>query len=104
MKEARIILPHNGALTPDVIAAEEAIFTCFGGSTISSASGNWRHPNGSIVREIVRVVDIAYDPNNENDRKLFDLAQRYREVSGEVSMYIRYSNGHVQITSAKSGV
>lgn len=102
MKEARIIFPMEGALTAVVQQCIHNITHAFGGCTIYDGMGHWKHPNGSYEQEICRIADIAYEPNEENDAKLYDLAWDFRQAGNQVEVYLRYGNGHVQMVTEKS--
>lgn len=99
MKEARIILPVDAK---GVFDAETTIVNTFGGYTIYNARGRWIAPSGQPFDEAVAIVDIAYEPSNENDAKLYDIAWKFREDAKQVEVYLRYGNGHVQMVSEKS--
>lgn len=102
MKEARIIFPVLGPLNEAMQAALHMIYHAFGGATVFPAEGYWLHPNGSYIQEPVRVADIAYEPSDENDRKLFDIAWHLRAAANQVEVYLRYGNGNVQMVQELS--
>lgn len=102
MKEARIIFPIEGPLNAAYQECVHNLIHTFGGATIFAANGHWKHPNGQFVDEIVRIADIAYEPSDENDAKLYDLAWDFLKKTNQVEVYLRYGNGHVQMVSEKS--
>lgn len=102
MKEARIIFPVEGALNQAVQRCLSNITHTFGGCTIIEGMGHWLHPNGQYLQENVRIADIAYEPSEENDAKLYDLAWDFREAGNQVEVYLRYGNGHVQMVTERS--
>jgi len=102
MKEARIIFPVNGALNAATVEAIHNITHAFGGATEFTGTGIWKHPNGMFVQENVRICDIAYEQNTENDLILFGIAKAFRDVTNEVEVYLRYGNGQVQMISEKA--
>lgn len=102
MKEARIIYPQGGPLNQKLRDAFHRVTSEFGGCTEYVADGYWKAPSGDVVQERVKIMDIAYVPNDENDAKLYDIAWAMREAGGQVEVYLRYGNGHVQMVSAMS--
>lgn len=102
MREARIIFPVEGPLNYAMQECIRNIIHAFGGATITDGIGHWLHPNGEYLKEIIRVADIAYEPNAENDAKLYDLAHTFQQRTNQVEVYLRYGNGNVQMVTAKS--
>lgn len=100
MREARIILPTGSYLIHKVQGAIDAITNVFGGATVSDGVGHWRDRTGSIVREIVHIVDVAYEPTEHNDRRLYDIAWKFGENADQMEVYLRYGNGHVQMVTS----
>lgn len=96
MKEARMILPIAWQSTVDKLTE------LFGGTTVYSAKGTWKSPNGTVMFESVQVVDVAYEPSDENDANLYDIAWAYRESASQEEVYLRYGNGHVQMVTELS--
>lgn len=102
MREARIIFPAEGKNTIEVRECIHQIKIAFGGATVTDGFGYWLHPNGEHVQEIVRIADIAYEPTQENDAKLYDLAWTFRKNAEQIAVYLRYGNGHVQMVTMNS--
>lgn len=103
MREARIIFPAEGKDTfHNVMGAIDAITSVFGGATVSDGVGHWRDRAGSHVREVIHIVDIAYEASEENDRKLYDIAWKFQHDAKQAEVYLRYSNGHVQMVTTTS--
>lgn len=100
MKEARLILPS--ARLSAVSTTHAALLKEFGGYTVYHGSGEWAAPSGQPLFEDILITDIAYEPTDENDAKLYDIAWQFREDAKQVEVYLRYGNGHVQMVSEKS--
>jgi hypothetical protein len=49
------------------------------GFTVTTADGQWRGPDGKIVREPSRVLNIVRDRGPEASRKLDEIRQIYKE-------------------------
>lgn len=99
MKEARLILPlgqfpHQSTIT--------SLIEIFGGVTISKGRGFWKPKDNPILEEYVEIVDVAYEPSDENDAKLYDIAWQFGKDAKQVEVYLRYGNGHVQMVTEKS--
>lgn len=109
MKEARLILPTSYA-SPMIPANEDAralvkdkLLKTFGGFTSYYGKGAWTILNtGQPLFEEVEMVDVAYDPSDESDAKLFDIALQFGQDAKQQEVYLRYGNGHVQMVSEKS--
>lgn len=100
MKEARIILPIDDNTTLAVQECINEIRDEFNGATVYGGVGVWKFPStGQPISENVSIVDIAYEPSDENDAKLFDIAWKFREDAKQQSVYLRYGNGHVQMVT-----
>lgn len=97
MKEARLVL----VIEPGTAAPNDACLNAlegeFGGLTRTTGFGVW---NGSS--ENVWIVDIAYEATTENDCKLYDIADKYRDQASQEAVYLRYGNGNVQMVTARS--
>lgn len=102
MKEARIILPIPFQNATAGINVQNALMEAFGGFTVYTGSGQWKAESGQPISEYVTIVDVAYEPSDENDAKLYDIAWKFREDAKQVEVYLRYGNGHVQMVSEKS--
>lgn len=102
MREARIIFPVEGPLNEAMQRCIHNITHAFGGCTITVGTGHWKHPNGEFLQENVRVADIAYEQNEKNDAKLYDLAWDFLHSTGQIEVYLRYGNGHVQMVTFES--
>ena len=99
MREGRLVLP---ALYPFVTTAINRVVDAFGGATVTYGDGYWK-PNGcSVVLDPVRIVDVAYQPSDENDAKLFDIAAEFLIAAEQKSVYVRYASGHVQFVEHTS--
>lgn len=96
MREARLILPFSTMGAVDTVI--KSIVDAFGGLTLFSGSGWWKQDEP----EPVRIVDIAYEPNEENDRKLYDIAYAFKQTAWQEAVYLRYGNGHVQMVTEYS--
>lgn len=94
MREARIIVPHNGRL--DIAALEDDMIAAFGGFTSYPAWGGWKNGQGQAVTESVTVYDIAAPIGHNTSMKLYSFAARLIEA-GEEEVYIRQPNGHVEL-------
>lgn len=94
MKEARIILPTEFVSSKAINACMTLIEKEFRGCTFYNGMGWWHNTS-----EAIRIVDIAYEPSDENDAKLFDIAWKFREDAKQQSVYLRYGNGHVQMVT-----
>lgn len=103
VKEARIIFPRE---TPNqntaIYQMNRAIIAEFGGASEFVGNGFWKAPNGKEFAEEIIAFDIAYEPSDENDAKLYDIAWHAMNQAGEQSVYLRYGNGHVQLITEKS--
>lgn len=97
MREARFILPtvHSGYTAMQ--AAVEQINHVFNGSTVYSANGYWKGDHETVI-----VVDVAYEPSEANDRKLYDIAYAFKQAAEQEAVYLRYGNGHVQMVTTLS--
>ena len=95
MREARLIfiVGHSAART----IAMANVISSFGGATVTDGIGYWKGD-----AENVEVVDIAYEQTNENDLKLYDIADHYRLNAEQEAVYLRYGSGHVQMVTAQS--
>lgn len=103
MKEARLILVNENAYHALAIKiATRTLVDAFGGVTVSHANGSWTDSRGNVQEEAVKIVDVAYVQSDDNDAKLYDIANAYRENAKQKEVYLRYGNGHVQLISAKS--
>lgn len=100
MKEARIIFPST--MFNAVSIAHSALLKEFGGYSVYNGSGEWRAPSGQPLFEDVIITDVAYEPSDANDAKLFDIAWQFRQDAKQVEVYLRYGNGHVQMVSENS--
>lgn len=105
MKEAKIIFPVNLETSDAVDSAMKNIIDTWGGATSVISTGYWRNPTdptNKIHMEVVKAVEIAYEPSDEMDAKLYDIAWQFREAAKQVEVYLRYGNGHVQMVTEKS--
>lgn len=103
MKEARIIAPIVVNNLDPLPKLQTALRGAFGGYTIYTGVGAWTIPSSKQpLSEEVAIIDIAYEPSDENDAKLYDIARKFREDAKQVEVYLRYGNGHVQMVSEKS--
>jgi hypothetical protein len=102
MREGRIILPMGGCARLPSADAITRIADTFGGYTVTTGFGKWKNGEGKLYSEDVRIVDVAYEPNWDNDAKLFDIASRFQQEAKQESVYIRYANGVVQLVTAQS--
>lgn len=101
MKEARLIL--TTANMSAIIDTQNAISKAFGGFTTYSGVGQWNDPKtGQPFSETIIITDVAYEPSDENDAKLYDIAWQFCENAKQSEVYLRYGNGHVQMVSEKS--
>lgn len=100
MKEARLIMPLS--LILHIETAEAILSQAFGGVTRYHGEGKWKSDDGDMVAENVVILDVAYEPNRENDLKLYDIADQFRNITGENAVYLRYGNGNVQLVTARS--
>lgn len=92
MREARFIFPGGSSTIFGRIVSE------FGGATIYNGAGYW----GQEAPEYVKIVDVAYEPSEANDRKLYDIAYAFKQEAEQEAVYLRYGNGHVQMVTALS--
>lgn len=95
MREARLILPTMPYVS--FLETVREINKLFGGSTTYEGTGYWKD-----LKEQVFIVDVAYEPNFSNDSRLYDIANEYRAVAKQESVYLRYGNGHVQLVTEMS--
>lgn len=104
MKEARMILPWDdlGDRGAAVYHTTNKLCATFGGVTETRGNGLWRDSEGKPIAEQVAILDIAYEPTDENDAKLYDIAWQYGEEAKQTSVYLRYGNGFVQLVSKLS--
>jgi hypothetical protein len=102
MREGRIILPMGGCARLPSADAITRIADTFGGYTVTTGFGKWKNGEGKLYSEDVRIVDVAYEPNWDNDAKLYDIASRFQQEAKQESVYVRYANGTVQFVSAQS--
>jgi hypothetical protein len=49
------------------------------GFTVTASQGQWRGPDGKIVRESSRVLTVLRSPDRGSDRKIDELRRIYRE-------------------------
>lgn len=49
------------------------------GFTVWRAEGQWRGPDGVVVREPVLVIEIVRRPSLTLDREIFEIAEAYRQ-------------------------
>lgn len=102
LREARIILINSAEHVLAMRDCLNAIGLAFGGYTQILGMGAWQPTEGNLLSESVRMVEIAYQPSRENDEKLYDIANEYRQAAKQFSVYLRYGNGHVQLVEAMS--
>lgn len=100
MREARIILPLLGVATSLHLHLEDILLQKFGGVTRYEAYGAWLSKD-RIIRETVRIYDIAYEQTRLNDAWLYDTAWMLRETGRQEEVYLRYGNGHVQMVAER---
>lgn len=100
MKEARIIFPKGNIEA--TLRAQQALSKEFGGFTSYSGLGQWVAASGQPLSEFITINDIAYEPSDEADAKLYDIAWQFREDAKQQEVYLRYGNGHVQMVSERS--
>lgn len=93
MREARLIFMSSAT----GYAYLGTILEKFGGATTFNSFGWWKGTKESIL-----VIDIVYEPSPDNDAKLYDIANSYRQSDKQESVYLRYGNGHVQFVTEKS--
>jgi len=101
MREARLIFPVNGTGHAGIFA-EETLYNHFHGSTHHTGTGRWRNPEGHLEEETVRIIDVAYTQNTENDLILFNVAKAFSIDAVQTEVYLRYGNGYVQFVNAHS--
>ena len=56
------------------------------GLTVLDASGQWRNPSGTIVRERTKLVVILAEPGESGIRLTDEIAQAYKSVFGQESV------------------
>jgi hypothetical protein len=98
MKEGRLIFPRGGSG-----AALDAIMSRivheFGGCTRYFGVGDWMAPAGGRITEPVTIVDIAYEQTDAMHLALFNIARDFMHECKQLSAYVRYGNGVVEIIS-----
>ena len=56
------------------------------GLTVLDASGQWRNPSGTIVRERTKLAVILAEPGESGMRLTDEIAQAYKRVFGQESV------------------
>ena len=56
------------------------------GLTVLDASGQWRNPSGTIVRERTKLAVILAEPGESGMRLTDEIAQAYKSVFGQESV------------------
>lgn len=101
MKEARIVIPDGGGTRKmHILQLQDKLIEAFGGTTTTLGYGRWNGPHGREDEDVV-IIDVAYETTRENDAKLFDMVQAFRNVSDEKAVYLRYGNGTVQMVGER---
>lgn len=103
MHEARIIMPSNGRGTPhstnrrahEVIEGQLA--AAFGGYTVSTGNGGWIDNDGNLIRDAVRVYDVAINTREIEgaDAALCNIAVTAGRALNQQCVYVRMTNGQV---------
>lgn len=97
MREGRIVLPLDAFTMDAGDKAVSALAAAFGGVTAFQGRGLWKD-----TVELINVIDVAYEPNWENDTKLYEIASTFQQEAKQESVYVRYANGTVQFVTAQS--
>lgn len=96
LREAMVIAPAGGGGAARE-TLERSLIDAFGGFTKSWADGAWRADDGRLHREPVMQYVVAMAPNRVNDLKLKYIAQRFGRDAQQISVYIRYASGDVEL-------
>lgn len=94
MKEARIIFA--GGTAEDVDRRLENIASKFGGFTAWTAEGGYIGSDGKLIKEPVRVVDVAVEDTFDM-AWLIGLQKGWIEKHNEECGYVRWPSGKVQL-------
>jgi hypothetical protein len=99
IREASIILPrvHKEA----TFSLREGLLDRFGGYTEHEADGAWRDPQTGIVHiDYNSVFTIAVDDDDGSHMlDLRDLAMNAGTQAGQISVYVRGFDGHVEFVN-----
>lgn len=100
MREGLIILPQadNSGNSLETLGNDLAasIGRAFGGCTVTEGRGIWVDI-GEVYDEPVWQFTVAYSPSAENDRQLRRLAENYGLAAKQLTVYVRFASGTVEI-------
>lgn len=102
MREAKIILP--------VICGDlsETLVGAFGGCTVVTGSGHWKHPvTGRTVSEAVRIYTVAveFNPTHRRDTSVLDALEGIAKAAciagNQECVYLQYPTGSVVLVNQR---
>lgn len=103
LKEARLIIPTKDKQGVDASQriAREVKFLCrvFGGATESEGVGSWLDGQGVLIREPVRIIDVACD--EASDWEVRDAVCRLGAALDQDAVYFRGTSGRAEIIDRK---
>jgi hypothetical protein len=99
--EGMIVIPVNDNNGDSLAVVSEetqlALAHQFGGVTVIPGIGKWIDSTGKLFAEPINELVTAYEPTLENNSKLRKIALKMGLDAGQLSVYVRYASGGVEI-------